>query len=173
MDLGSWVSMGRCPYTSIDYARKHATDACQDKWVHLFNSCPLYCSRGFLHLNNNQGQKLQPSYVNGGPGANISTCQQNLPGLSMVSSTMLPSAPNGTDLDLTAHAIALVVLMRPTTTSSCPVLGTNAPTLATPWASRSAFYFSRRTPWCFCLATPPGDNKAGAPFGGAWVGSGD
>jgi hypothetical protein len=65
-DLGSQVSMGGRPYTSINYARKHATDACQDKWVRLFNSCPLYCSRGFLHLNDSQGQKLQPSYVNGG-----------------------------------------------------------------------------------------------------------
>jgi hypothetical protein len=64
-DLGSWVSMGRHPYTSIDYARKCATDACQDEWVCLFNSCPLYCGRGFLHLNDSQGQKLQPSYVNG------------------------------------------------------------------------------------------------------------
>jgi hypothetical protein len=65
-DLGSQVSMGHHPYTSIDYARKHATDACQDEWVHLFNSHPLYCSRGFLHLNNSRGRKLQPSYVNGG-----------------------------------------------------------------------------------------------------------
>jgi hypothetical protein len=65
-DLNSWVSMGRCPYTSIDYARKRATDACQDEWVRLFNSRPLYCSRGFLHLNDSGGQKLQPSYVNGG-----------------------------------------------------------------------------------------------------------
>jgi hypothetical protein len=52
MDLGSRVSMGWCPYTSIDYARKHATDTCQDKWVHLFNSRPLYAGRGLLHLNN-------------------------------------------------------------------------------------------------------------------------
>jgi hypothetical protein len=51
MDLRSWVSMGKCPYTSIDYAHKHATDACQDEWVCLFNSCPLYAGRGFLHLN--------------------------------------------------------------------------------------------------------------------------
>jgi hypothetical protein len=51
MDLGSQVSMGCCPYTSIDYTCKRATDTCQDEWVRLFNSCPLYCSRGFLHLN--------------------------------------------------------------------------------------------------------------------------
>jgi hypothetical protein len=52
MDLDSWVSMGKRPYTSIDYARKCATDTCQDEWVCLFNSRPLYCGRGFLHLNN-------------------------------------------------------------------------------------------------------------------------
>jgi hypothetical protein len=51
-DLGSWVSMGHRPYTSIDYTHKCITDACQDEWVWLFNSHPLYCSRGFLHLNN-------------------------------------------------------------------------------------------------------------------------
>jgi hypothetical protein len=50
-DLGSWVSMGRRPYTSIDYACKCATDACQDEWVCLFDSRPLYAGRGFLHLN--------------------------------------------------------------------------------------------------------------------------
>jgi hypothetical protein len=50
-DLNSQVSMGRHPYTSIDYARKHATDACQDEWVCLFDSHPLYADRGFLHLN--------------------------------------------------------------------------------------------------------------------------
>jgi hypothetical protein len=65
-DLGSQVSMGRHPYTSIDYACKRATDACQDEWVRLFDSHPLYTGRGFLRLNDSQGQKLQPSYVNGG-----------------------------------------------------------------------------------------------------------
>jgi hypothetical protein len=35
----------------------------------------------------------------GGLGANILTCWRNSPGLSMVSSTMLPLAPIRTDLD--------------------------------------------------------------------------
>jgi hypothetical protein len=50
-DLGSWVSMGWRPYTSIDYTCKRATNTCQDEWVRLFNSHPLYAGRGFLHLN--------------------------------------------------------------------------------------------------------------------------
>jgi hypothetical protein len=55
MDLGSRVSRGQHPYTSINYAHKRTTDACQDEWVPLFNSHPLYCGRGFLHLNDSQG----------------------------------------------------------------------------------------------------------------------
>jgi hypothetical protein len=50
-DLGSLVSMGHHPYTSIDYARKCITDACQDEWVRLFDSHLLYAGRGFLHFN--------------------------------------------------------------------------------------------------------------------------
>jgi hypothetical protein len=69
--------------------------------------------------------------------------------------------------------IVPVVLMRPTTTFLPHAHGTSAPTGATLWVLKSVSYFSTQTPLCLHSETPLGNNKAGAPFGGAWVGSGD
>ncbi|KXN91866.1 hypothetical protein AN958_11546 [Leucoagaricus sp. SymC.cos] len=65
VDPAAQELVGVCPFTTLNYLRTAEAQACHDEWTRQF-ACSSSSGRDFLHLTDERGKRMTPTYLSGG-----------------------------------------------------------------------------------------------------------